>query len=159
MYLVSTAVSWQITEMIIRAFTDSDGERLAQFMGHWGPEADDIPSQQIVAQIRHCRERVSGELFLALDEDEIVAYLQMSEMSLVGFPPAAEISALLVHTELRGQGIGTRLIEFARVWAMDRGLKRLLLSSQLHRTEAHVLYRRCGFTEWKRSAFFVMDLM
>lgn len=116
-------------------------------------------SQQIVAEIRHCRERVSGELFLAMDGDKIVAYLQMSEMSLVGFPPAAEISALLVHTEMRGQGIGTKLIEFARAWAVERGLKRLVLSSQMHRTEAHVLYRRCGFTDWKQSTFFVMDLM
>ena len=144
--------------MEIRPFRDADAAGLTTFMGHWGPEADSLVPEMIVAQVKHCRERVSGELFLALNDTEIIAYLQMAEMSLVGFSPAAEIAALLVHTDLRGQGIGTKLIEYAREWAFSRGLTRLMLSSQLHRTEAHALYRRCGFTLWKQSAFFVMAL-
>jgi GNAT superfamily N-acetyltransferase len=144
--------------MKIRPFTDADALSLIAFMGHWGPDDGHLSLQQLVSQVLHCRKNVSGDLFLALEDNEIVAYLQMSQMSLVGFLPAAEISALLVHTELRGRGIGTKLIEFAREWAMDRGLKRLVLSSQLHRTEAHALYRRCGFTQWKQSVFFEMNL-
>lgn len=144
--------------MQIRTFTDNDATALAGLMRHWGPEADDLVPEALVAQIQHCRERVSGELFLAVKDAEIVGYLQMTEMSLVGFPPAAELAALLVHSDLRGQGIGTRLIEYAGEWAKKRGLTRLILSSQLHRTEAHALYRRCGFAPWKQSAFFVLTL-
>ena len=145
--------------MKIRAVNELDITALTAFMGHWGPEAEGLSPEDVQLQIRHCKERVSGDLFVALnDQNEIIAYLQMVEISLVGFAPAAEIAALLVHTELRGQGIGTQLIEFAKRWTAEKGLKRLLLSSQMHRNRAHSFYTRSGFSRWKESAFFEMLL-
>ena len=142
--------------MRIQCFEESDVAALTAFMCHWGPEAENLSSEDILMQIRHCRDHVSGEIFIARDDaGEIVAYLQMIEASLVGFPPTAEIAALLVHTDLRGQGIGTELIHFAEKWTASRGLNRLLLSSQMHRTRAHGFYERCGFNKWKQSAFFI----
>lgn len=120
--------------MKIRPFIDTDAVNLTKFMHHWGPEAQGLPPERIFEQIQHCRKNVcrknvSGDWFLAVEGNEIIAYLQMSRSSLVGFLPAAEISALQLHTDYRGRGIGTNLIEYVRTWAVNRGLKRLLLSS------------------------------
>ncbi|MBN2526723.1 MAG: GNAT family N-acetyltransferase [Deltaproteobacteria bacterium] len=139
----------------IRAVRDSDVTALLAFMAHWGPEPNEMSPEDILFQICHCRQHVSGELFVALDKQgQMIAYLQMTQVSLVGFLPAAEVAALLVHSDLRSRGIGTQLIEFAQKWCTQNGLNRLLVSSQLHRTEAHRFYKRCGFTLWKQSAVF-----
>ncbi len=144
----------------IRPFVESDAADLAAFMHHWGEFPAGLTPADIVQQVSHCRQKVSGDLFLAFaaeHKEQIVGYLQMSEVSLVCFPPGAEVSAILVHREMRGCGIGSQLIAFARTWAMDRGLRRLLLSSQQHREAAHRFYERHGFRRWKESFFFELS--
>jgi GNAT superfamily N-acetyltransferase len=69
-----------------------------------------------------------------------------------------EVVALLVREELRGGGIGAALLDRCEKWALTRGCKLLMLSSQLFRERAHAFYRRQGFREVKRSAFFVKEL-
>jgi GNAT superfamily N-acetyltransferase len=146
----------------IRPFADSDAANLAAFMVHWRALPILPDPEEILQQIRHCKERVSGDLFLAMDTQDgrevLVGYLQMCEISLVCFPPSAELSAILVHEELRGRGIGRQLVKQAVEWTREKGLSRLLVSSQLHLEKAHRFYEREGFTRWKSSAFFTLGV-
>lgn len=150
-----------MTDMIqIRPFRDGDAANLAAFMNHWRALPQLPAPEAVLHQIRHCKERVSGELFLAVDTSDgrevLVGYLQLCEISLVCFPPSAELAAILVHEERRGQGIGRLLIGRAVEWTREKGLSRLLVSSQLHLERAHRFYEREGFTRWKSSAFFTL---
>lgn len=66
-------------------------------------------------------------------------------------PFEAEIEAITVHAELRGQGIGQLLLQGALAragdWHRERGLERLLLEVRAGNLPARALYARAGFCE------------
>lgn len=58
-----------------------------------------------------------------------------------------EITALIVAEELRGQGLGKRLVSAAEEWARQQGCCQLFLRSgnRAERAPAHAFYRHIGF--------------
>ncbi|WNS44560.1 GNAT family N-acetyltransferase [Paenibacillus sp. MMS20-IR301] len=58
-----------------------------------------------------------------------------------------EITALIVSEELRGQGLGKRLVAAAEEWARHQGCCQLFLRSgnRVERAPAHAFYRHIGF--------------
>jgi RimJ/RimL family protein N-acetyltransferase len=70
--------------------------------------------------------------------------------------PLGHIDELVVDTEWRGRGIGTRLLEELAVLARRKGCRRVELDSALHREAAHRLYERHGFE--KRGYLFSKPL-
>jgi GNAT superfamily N-acetyltransferase len=55
------------------------------------------------------------------------------------------ITALVVTTSARGQGLGRQLLREAERRARAGGAARLELTSGSQRTDAHAFYRACGF--------------
>ena len=55
------------------------------------------------------------------------------------------ITALSVTERLRGEGIGRRLLEEAEAWFRRRGAERIVVTSALHRVEAHRFYAGLGY--------------
>lgn len=66
----------------------------------------------------------------------------------------AEISGLVVSQTLRGQGIGSSLLQQAEAWAQQQGCKAIVVRSNLQRHEAHRFYQQVGYAEIKRSIAF-----
>ena len=58
----------------------------------------------------------------------------------------AQIEAVHVAAKHRGQGIGTMMLEWAIAEAKRRDCRRVQLTTDKRRTEAHSLYLRLGFT-------------
>jgi GNAT superfamily N-acetyltransferase len=58
----------------------------------------------------------------------------------------ALIEAVRVHADLRGEGLGTVLIEDAIGRARELGARIVQLTSDASRTDAHRFYERLGFT-------------
>lgn len=58
-----------------------------------------------------------------------------------------EITALIVAEELRGQGLGKRLVAATEEWARHQGCCQLFLRSgnRVERAPAHAFYRHIGF--------------
>ncbi|MRN53307.1 GNAT family N-acetyltransferase [Paenibacillus sp. LC-T2] len=58
-----------------------------------------------------------------------------------------EITALIVSEELRGKGLGKRLVASAEEWARQQGCCQLFLRSgnRVERAPAHAFYRHIGF--------------
>jgi N-acetylglutamate synthase-like GNAT family acetyltransferase len=58
-----------------------------------------------------------------------------------------EITALIVSEELRGNGLGRRLVASAEEWARKQGCCQLFLRSgnRVERAPAHAFYRYMGF--------------
>lgn len=58
-----------------------------------------------------------------------------------------EITALIVSEDLRGNGLGKRLISAAEDWARQQGCSQLFLRSgnRVERAPAHAFYRHLGF--------------
>ncbi|MDM9645285.1 GNAT family N-acetyltransferase [Rhizobium sp. S163] len=55
------------------------------------------------------------------------------------------IEAVQTRSDMRGQGIGARMIEFCIEQARARGLPRVQLISNAKRKDAHRFYERLGF--------------
>ena len=66
------------------------------------------------------------------------------------------ITSLVVHPQLRGRGIGRRLVGVAEGFARESQCERLELTSGEHRHDAHRFYLALGFA--LRSARFVKPL-
>ncbi|MFN7249870.1 MAG: GNAT family N-acetyltransferase [Anaerobacillus sp.] len=65
------------------------------------------------------------------------------------------VVAFVVNSELRGKGIGTKLLEAAENWAKNQGANMISLNSgnRTERNDAHQYYIRRGF-EGKATGFY-----
>ncbi|GAB7195915.1 hypothetical protein OS31_28260 [Dickeya oryzae] len=59
-------------------------------------------------------------------------------------PTAARIGVLSAWPGMTGQGIGQRLMQVARVWCQQRGIRRLTVATQTSNLAALRLYLRSG---------------
>jgi GNAT superfamily N-acetyltransferase len=70
----------------------------------------------------------------------------------------AEVVALVVGKPWRRGGVGRRLIAAAESWALESGRARLLLRTDVVRTDAHAFYIALGYEEAATTLEFVRDL-
>jgi ribosomal protein S18 acetylase RimI-like enzyme len=82
-----------------------------------------------------------GEIFFALDEDQVVGTVAMRPAG----PWTYELTKMAVRPMARGRGFGLRLLDRAMAWARDRGARRVILYSHTSLRPALSLYRRRGF--------------
>jgi len=59
--------------------------------------------------------------------------------------PLAQLSLLVVDERIRGKGVGRMLVGAAEVWARERGCRRIIVTTALHRSDAHVFYEHIGY--------------
>ncbi len=57
------------------------------------------------------------------------------------------ITALVVASAHRSEGIGRDLLQAAEAWARQAGAARIEVTSGAHRSEAHAFYRVCGYSD------------
>jgi GNAT superfamily N-acetyltransferase len=102
--------------------------------------------------------RVGGAHLIAAEEGgEVVGVAAMQVMPLVHRDlPVARITAMVVRSDRRGEGIGRRLVAELEAIARREGCGRIDLTSRYRREEAHAFYRSLGFEDTSRR--FVKDL-
>ncbi|MER7679753.1 GNAT family N-acetyltransferase [Streptomyces sp. NPDC096934] len=97
-------------------------------------------------------ERLSGDphqhLVVAVREGRIVGTLQLTIIPGLSRRGAtrALIEAVRVHTDERGSGLGTQIIEWAIAESRRQDCRLVELTSDASRTDAHRFYERLGFT-------------
>ena len=128
----------------IRAAADPDAESIARLMGELG-----YPSTP--EQVRARMARVAGD-------DPYAAFVAEVDGAVAGFlglqtgwayehdRPFARIITLVVDARVRRRGVGAALVEFAEVWARERGAYVLMLTTNVRRQEAHRFYESVGFS-------------
>jgi GNAT superfamily N-acetyltransferase len=90
----------------------------------------------------------SGNTFIVAEVDgRLVGYLQLTFIQGLSYKGAsrAQIEDVRVARDLRGQGIGARLMEFAEERARAAGCGLVCLSSNKARADAHRFYERLGY--------------
>ena len=81
-----------------------------------------------------------------LDDDEVKGTVAIKRID----DTTAEMKALYLSSELRGQGLGYKLLDTAVCYAKDRGYRRVVLDSMSIYKDALNLYERYGFNHTAR---------
>jgi GNAT superfamily N-acetyltransferase len=116
---------------------------------------DDLGAQrESLGDLRPYREAFAriaadpNQLLVVMERDgEIVGTQQLTFIPGLSFKGAvrAQIEAVRIRADLRGSGLGSRLIEWAIDEARRRGCYLVQLSSNNVRLDAHRFYTRLGF--------------
>ncbi|MFJ7151167.1 GNAT family N-acetyltransferase [Streptomyces sp. NPDC100445] len=87
-------------------------------------------------------------LVVAVREGHVVGTLQLTTIPGLSHQGAtrALIEAVRIHSDERGGGLGSQLIEWAVDTARRLGCRFVQLTSDKSRTDAHRFYARLGFT-------------
>ena len=140
--------------LVVREGAAADAPAVVTLLGELG-----YPSTAAEFELRF--EAYSGvggaHLLVAQEDGEIVGLAAMQVMPLVHRDlPVARITAMVVRSDRRGEGLGRRLEEELEEVARREGCGRIDLTSRHRRKEAHAFYRALGFEE--TSLRFVKDL-
>ena len=128
--------------MKIRGVLESDAPDVATLLSELGY---DVSANEIPPRLDrvHAEE---GAAYLAEDDDGAALGLivLVDHAVLHASGPVALITALVVYSAARGQGVGRALVDKAKDWARERQCVRLLVTSGEQRTDAHAFYTACG---------------
>jgi GNAT superfamily N-acetyltransferase len=100
--------------------------------------------------------RDESVIFLALAEDgprgQAVGFTQLyPSFSSVSLKRLWVLNDLFVGPNVRRGGVGRRLLDRAREWAIETGAKGLVLATAVDNAKARALYESCG---WERDDEF-----
>jgi GNAT superfamily N-acetyltransferase len=90
-------------------------------------------------------------LFVGDDGDRLLATAMLAFAQQPNAPHRAEVFKMVVHSSVRRQGLGRRLLETVEAAARKAGRTLLVLDTETG-SAGEALYRSCGWTEYGRLA-------
>jgi GNAT superfamily N-acetyltransferase len=97
-------------------------------------------------------------LLLAVGGDTLLGYAHLRVTHDLLTEETAEVVAIAVAKSQRRQGVGRRLVAASETWALESGRARLLLRTDVVRTDAHAFFLALGYEESATTLEFVRDL-
>jgi predicted N-acetyltransferase YhbS len=125
--------------LIIRSATKEDAPALSRLLGQLGypSEAADIPDR-----LDKLLARPETTVLVADQKGQAVGVVTVHLFQAMhANEPIAWLTALVVDEAVRGQGVGSALVQRAEEWASQHGAPRISLTSALHRAAAHEFYK------------------
>lgn len=106
------------------------------------------------SEMRAGLERLLGrehEVVLVAESEAglVQGWIHGGERAVLGAGRRCEITGMVVDADLRGLGIGRRLVAAVEAWASARGLEQVLVRSNVLRSASHPFYERVGYTRVK----------
>lgn len=138
----------------IRKAEKQDVEAIVRLANAGGP--DGKPRQQLPAVLppsyMRAFETIDSDpnqmLMVVLQGQAVIGTFHLTFLTYLAAAgrPDAQIEAIHVATTHRRQGIGTLMLQWAIDQAKRRDCRRVQLTTDKRRSEAHVLYQRSGFS-------------
>ena len=97
-------------------------------------------------------------LILAVDGENLYGYAHLRIAHDLVAAETAVVVSVLVREDQRRQGIGSRLLSAAETWARQSGRSRLLLRTDVIRTDAHAFFVAQGYGESSTKLEFIRNL-
>ena len=140
----------------IRAPRDDDLGAIADQAGQLGYPVDPEELRRRLAAVTASE---AAAVLVATDaQDRPIGWLHVELKRTLVAPLTAQIMALVVDEEARGEGVGRELVAAADAWAGARGCERLMVATRVTRERAHRFYLREGFSLDKTSHIFEKPL-
>jgi GNAT superfamily N-acetyltransferase len=127
----------------IRSAAADDSKQLAALIEQLGYHADE---RFIRDQLARLKSRPENMVFVADDQGAVIGLLCFSIIPLLHVSEGlGRISALVVRSQFKGQGVGRRLVAEAEEFAWNNGCARIEITSGDHRSDAHAFYEAIGY--------------
>lgn len=138
--------------LVIRTMQMDDAERAAELCQQLGYER--MPAQ-IRAWLQDSAAVESARAaFVACVGEAIAGWIEVSVQHHLQSDPFALIGGLVVDERFRSRNIGRRLCERVEIWAEERGIETVRVTSRSTRLDAHRFYLRDGYRQVKISMVF-----
>jgi len=99
-------------------------------------------------------ELTNEELVVAVYQNNIIAWMQLSYILRIESGYFGEITGLVVDERHRSAGVGHMLVKYARDWCKTKGLSKLKVRTNVLRQRTHSFYERSGFTLHKEQKIY-----
>lgn len=136
---------------ILRRAEAHDASAVAELAGQLGYPSDEATMQARIEAAQNCGTR---DVIVAERDGRVRGWIEVVIVESLANDPFAEIHGLIVHEEERGGGLGARLVAAAEAWAMERGLIRIRVKSNVARERTRKFYEKCGYTVTKTQSVF-----
>lgn len=143
--------------VVIRNCEKKDGEALFKLYAQWDLSRA-FDKRVFLDSLEGILKDPSIRLVMAEEDGAIVGYAQISESRKLGHGAFLAVDQLLVDEARRSGGVGKALMEEIERWAGERGLGKVVLHSQAHRSRAHVFYERLGYELKKISKYYEKEI-
>jgi GNAT superfamily N-acetyltransferase len=98
--------------------------------------------------------RRGEQMLVAVHDEAISGWIHVRRVDGLESDARAEVWGLVVDDQVRSQGVGRALLEFAERWAVANGLQCLRVRSNVLREQAHEFYQRAGYAIVKQQSVF-----
>ncbi len=140
------------SKMIIRPAKLSDASRLAELASQLGYPSTSERTGRLL------RALIPGDVVLLAEEDEVVGGVQIGLRRTYTSEPTAELISMVVDERHRGKGIGRKLLAAADAWALEQGMSRMVLRTNVIRADAHAFYEHLGYKRLKEQRVYLKEL-
>lgn len=129
----------------IRPVVATDAAALAPLMGELGYPST---AEEIRERLARNAQQHESEAWVAVHDGATVGFAAgLMVWSYVSNGASAQLMSLVVASRARGMGVGRQLVAHFEEWARDRGATRVVVTSAMHRDDAHAFYPAIGYAE------------
>ena len=146
----------EFLELEIREPRQADAPQLAALCDQLGYPST---AEQVSARLAAITALPDQLVLVAVDPSQtIVGWVHAFVYRVLESDPMVEVGGLVVHQQVRGRGVGKRLLAAVEAWARAQSIGVVSLRSNVVRTEAHAFYRHLGYTVPKTQLVFRKNL-
>ena len=147
-------------DLLIRPIATADAEAAANLSGELGYPVSTTVMEERIRNLASLRDHAVFVACVAhpVSGCSVVGWIDVGIVHHLQGEPYGEIGGLVVAGDLRGSGVGRRLVACAEQFTRQRGIGKMLVRSQIAREAAHRFYLREGYERTKTSAVFSKTL-
>ena len=84
--------------------------------------------------------------FVAVLENKVIGFVTIVKILALEYEIGyLKINGIAVNKKYQNLGIGTKLLKYVEKYSLKENLSKIILTSRIKRTEAHVFYEHYGF--------------
>ena len=137
---------------MIRRAEMRDVDEIAELATQLGYRTDATAMRPRLEAALHAHE--TRAVFVAERDGRVRGWIDVAIVALLSNDPLAEIHGLVVDERERSTGLGALLVAAAETWAVERGMRRMRVRSNVTRDRTRQFYERQGYVVTKTSSVF-----
>lgn len=146
-----------LTKLIIRGFEEKDYKNICSLI-HYELGYHAVEYDKLCTHLNLMKNDSNYHVLVATIDNEVVAFIGLvQELAFEIDSKVLRIIALVVKQEYQGRKIGSKLLDQAKLLALNHDIKAMALSSGLLRREAHHFYEKQGFIKKGYSFINLLD--